>query len=361
MLWCFVFLSGFSPPVYRAVLMFSVISLSVVLSRDSKLEYSIGIALVLSLIFEPLLLYNVSFQMSYVAVLSIVFLLPILRKFRSKYKVLNYFIDITFVSIVVQIGLLPLQLFYFQQFTFAFFIGNLLAIPAVTVILLLAILVVCSIVFTGRFYLFLDVVFNASLDLFLGLVSKLQLVEFLVFKEAKVSSLAILLYFGCIVLLYWCWKLKNRWSFAFLLIWCNASIYALILERKNTATDCLLMPYTSRRESPEIVVYQNSKLIHQFGISDATTNKIIPYLDWKILVLHEHSPFYLNDIAYDYLIVIGNAKVNYDRLFSECTFLEVVISSNTPTWLRELIKKSCLKHNIPFHDIYEKGYWELSV
>ena len=120
-IWSYAFITGGSPSVLRASLMFSVIVVGNILSRKSKIQNSILVSAFALLLVDPDLLYSVSFQLSYLAVFGIIFLY---RKIYSLIYIPNRFLDffwqITAVSLSVQVFTFPVTIYYFHQFPILF-------------------------------------------------------------------------------------------------------------------------------------------------------------------------------------------------------------------------------------------------
>ncbi|MTH28531.1 hypothetical protein GJV77_01130 [Myroides pelagicus] len=283
-LWFFVFLSGFSPPVYRAVLMFSFISLSFVLNRDTNLANSVGIALVVSLLLEPLLIYNVSFQLSYLAVLSIVFFYPLVGRIKGKYKLVNYFIDILLISTVVQVGLIPLQLYYFEQFSFGFLIGNLIAIPAVTILLILSIFNVFILVIFGRISFVFTEVLNITTAGFTWVIDQLQWFSFLVFEGVKINQYQIGIYFMSIICLYFIYRTRKKlWLIPLL---CSFNLFAILSNSKlydDVHKEYLVFPYVYKKDTVKFFYYQNDALKHVYFLEAEKVVRILPFQQYTFL------------------------------------------------------------------------------
>ncbi len=137
-LWSYAFVSGLSPSVFRASLMFSVFSFGTVLKRTPNPYNSVFVSAFLLLIFNPQLIYSVSFQLSYTAVLGVVLLYKsVYTVFVFEYRIFDYFWRITAVSVSVQITTLPLVLYYFHQFPVYSFVTNLVVIPGAALIITL--------------------------------------------------------------------------------------------------------------------------------------------------------------------------------------------------------------------------------
>lgn len=139
-LWSFAFVTGLSPSVVRSVTMFSLLGVSQLLNRHTLTMNSVLIAAFVMLCVHPFLLFDVGFQLSFTAVLSILTIHPLLQvRPKSDYILWQRVRELITVSIAAQIGTAPLVLFYFSRFPTHFLLTNLLAIPLVTLIIYLAV------------------------------------------------------------------------------------------------------------------------------------------------------------------------------------------------------------------------------
>lgn len=137
-LWTYATITGLSPSVVRAATMFSFVAVGKAFKRDSNIYNTLaGSALVL-LIINPYLIMEVGFQLSYLAVLGIVYFQKMIyRTISINHKIGDYIWTITSVSIAAQLTTFPLGLLYFHQFPTYFFISNLVVIPAAMIIIAL--------------------------------------------------------------------------------------------------------------------------------------------------------------------------------------------------------------------------------
>lgn len=140
-LWSYALITGLSPSVLRAATMFSFVIIGTVLNRKSSIYNTLAVSAFFLLIINPNLLFEVGFQLSYIAVLGIVYLQPLIyKRIYTRWWLLDKIWAITAVSIAAQIATLPLTLYYFNQFPVYFMLSNLLVIPSAIVILSLGIL-----------------------------------------------------------------------------------------------------------------------------------------------------------------------------------------------------------------------------
>lgn len=143
-LWFYALLSGLSPSVVRAAAMFSMMLAGSTFRKQRSVYNTILVTAFFILLSNPFLLFDTGFQLSYLAVLGIVYFHP---RIYALLECNNYIADkiwaLTAVSLAAQIGTLPVSLYYFHQFPTYFLISNLVIIPISTVIMYLGILVLC--------------------------------------------------------------------------------------------------------------------------------------------------------------------------------------------------------------------------
>jgi len=134
--WLFAFLTGLSPSVWRASLMFTLIQVGAFRLKSINSFNIIFASAFILLCYDPLLIYQVGFQLSYLAVAGIIFIQPKLDKLLVfDFYLTNKVWQLTTVSIAAQIATFPLSLYYFNQFPIYFFVSNLIVIPAASVVL----------------------------------------------------------------------------------------------------------------------------------------------------------------------------------------------------------------------------------
>ena len=140
--WGYALITGLSASVLRAAVMFSFIVVGKSLNRNANIYNTLAASAFALLCFNPALIYDVGFQLSYLAVLSIVYFHPYLYGLvYSKYWIVDQIWIMLTVSMAAQIGTLPFLLHYFHQFPTWFLLANLLVIPLVTIILYLSFVV----------------------------------------------------------------------------------------------------------------------------------------------------------------------------------------------------------------------------
>lgn len=135
LLWLYAFITGFSPPVIRACIMLSAFCIAQIFGRKGISYNTIFFAAFLILIYDPFSLFDVGFQLSFMAVFAIYYLNPRIEKlWKIENKAVRYLWGMFSLSVSAQIGTAPLCLYYFGYFPAYFFITNILITPLVGLI-----------------------------------------------------------------------------------------------------------------------------------------------------------------------------------------------------------------------------------
>ena len=143
-IWGFAFVAGLSPSVTRAAILFTLMSFCKLCSRDSSSLNSLAFAAIVMLVVEPHLLFNISFQLSFSAVFSILCIMPPMRHLVNADghgRIYRSVVDMLLLSFAAQVGTLPFIWYYFGVFPLYFLFTNLFVVPLAFAVVALAILV----------------------------------------------------------------------------------------------------------------------------------------------------------------------------------------------------------------------------
>lgn len=139
-IWCFAFITGLSPSVMRAAVMFSFVGLGQTLGERSNTYNILAASALLLLLINPLLLFDIGFQLSYLAVAGILFFQPrIYRLWYSPYRLIDGVWQLSTVAIAAQLVTFPVSLYYFHQFPLYFLLSGLVVVLSASIILYLGI------------------------------------------------------------------------------------------------------------------------------------------------------------------------------------------------------------------------------
>lgn len=142
-IWFYAAITGFSPSVLRASTMFSFVALGQSFFRSTNIYNTLAASALILIILDPFIIQRIGFQLSYLAVISIVSIQPLIyRQLMFKNFLADKAWGITSVSIAAQLGTGPLGLFYFNQFPNYFILTNLIVIPLAGFIIYAALLVI---------------------------------------------------------------------------------------------------------------------------------------------------------------------------------------------------------------------------
>jgi len=136
-LWLFSLVAGAQASVVRSAVMFSCIVVADVLSKKTSIYNTLAVSALLLLCYNPFWLWDVGFQLSYAAVLSIViFMQPIYNLLYIKNKILDSIWKLNAISIAAQLLTTPLSIYHFHQFPNFFLLTNFIAVPLSSIIVL---------------------------------------------------------------------------------------------------------------------------------------------------------------------------------------------------------------------------------
>lgn len=145
LLWGYAMITGYSPSVLRAVTMFSFVALARPLNYRTNIYNILAASAFLLLLVNPYLVMSVGFQLSYLAVIGIVYLQPELyRLWSPKSFIADKVWQITCVSLAAQLATFSLGILYFHQFPVYFLFSNLFVIPCATAILIGGVLLLAT-------------------------------------------------------------------------------------------------------------------------------------------------------------------------------------------------------------------------
>lgn len=140
----FGLISGASPAVVRAVIMFVIIAFGQLLNRKGNGLNSLFLSAIILLLYDPFYLFDVGFQLSYAAMLGIFLFQPsISQLFEPKHPVTSWIWEGSAIGIAATIATAPFILFWFHQFPNYFLLSNLVVMifGSVVLYILIALLI----------------------------------------------------------------------------------------------------------------------------------------------------------------------------------------------------------------------------
>lgn len=397
-IWLFALLTGLPASVARAAVMFTFVIVGKSLKRPTNIFNSISVSAFFLLVYNPFLLFDVGFQLSYVAVFSIVTIQPFFQKFWTpKNQIVLYFWSILTVTMAAQIGTLPITLFYFKQFPVLFVFSNFIVIPASFVAMLLG-MSLFAFSFIPVIAQFLGQLMDSVLWLMNTSIVFIESLSFSVIREIPFSFfqfifLSLMLIFLFVFLinkkkiaLFYCLGISLIFSFSILYEKILASQFEefIVFSCKKQSLICISNPVqstyiadSSLLKSLDSVAFQiqshkimrrihNASTISLFD-SVYTKNtgfkKYAEFVMWKnriIVIAPEWVSGFKKPMVSDYLVVFKSNKSKPDKVYSIYKPKLVVLAANLSVYKRNQWKEYLIKNNLAFYDIAEKGAFILN-
>jgi competence protein ComEC len=326
-------------------------------------------------LFNPFYLFEVGFQLSYLAVFSIVWIQPKLyHLWKPAYWLPDKLWQLFTVSIAAQLGVLPLSLFYFHQFPGLFFLSNLILIPFLGFIIVSGIVTLVLAVFDvlpenfRDAYIFIIETMNGFVDwvanqeafliqnisFSLQLMLVIYLFIFLFFKwiEKKIfyRFILVLLTFICIQLVLVFEKFTAQTNNEFIVF--NKSKSSLIGTKVgrnlllNSADSLNLKDYALKSYMIGTGVSKDFQIIDR---------NLFKFKNEVILVVDSLGLYNFKRIKPSVVILQNSPKINLERLLKNIEpTLIVADGSNYASYVIQW-EKTCVKNKTPFHSTMQKG------
>ena len=380
-LWSYGILAGLAPSVVRSVTMFSFVAVGQHLRRSVNVYHSLLVSVLLILLWKPSFLFDVGFQLSYLALFFILWLQPLIADFwQPKNKITRYIWDILTVSLAAQLGTLPLSIYYFHQFPGLFFVTNVLVLPLLGIIMvvgLVAVIIGCFGI-VPKFVIVPLTMMIAIQNKCIGWVASW---DAFVFKNIGFTA-AMLWTSYLVIIALGLWLQKPIYKKVVLAMVSVLLLQIVCLHNKWQSTNTQEMIVYHQKKSTMITERKNNKVI-LFG-NDSIQNTIaknqilqsyltanfakltqrenlqnLYYFNTKKILLIDSSAAVPLNIKPDIVILVNSPKINLERYLSAYTPKQIVADgSNYKSYIR-LWKATCHKAKIPFHITNEKGFYKI--
>jgi len=140
LIWSYSLLTGFSPSVLRSAIMLTVYILAKSFNKHTNGYNILAFTAFCLLIYNPFLIWDVGFQLSFLAVIGLIYLQPkIYQCLYFKYRLLDWLWSSISLSVAAQIATFPLSIYYFHQFPIYFILSNLFILLPITLLMYLGI------------------------------------------------------------------------------------------------------------------------------------------------------------------------------------------------------------------------------
>ena len=391
LLWSFALLTGMSPSIMRAVTMFSFVAVGMNLKRKGSVYHSLTLSAFVLLLYDPRLLFQVGFQLSYMAVFSIVLIQPVIAGLWTwRNKVKDFLWSIFTVTLSAQIGVAGISLFYFHQFPGLFILGNLLLLPLLPFIIGASLLLIFLLLIgfpTG----WLTTSLNTVLEFIIETVARISSWDAFIIKEVHVSLwetiLTYVALFSFILFLLPYFKRSKRERFYlkkpnWML---HLSVVSLILlfgikgfESYSSSKDRFLVLHQATGSAVSVSNKNHATLFADLHVMDSiramnslerlkaiennrgkelildSLKNVISYKDAQLIVVDQNG-IYNTDIKNATILLSHSPKINLERLILELNPKLIIADGSNYRNVVEAWKMTCDKRKVELLNTYEVG------
>jgi competence protein ComEC len=387
-LWLFTLLAGAQASVVRSAVMFTCIALGEALSKRTSIYNTLALSAFLLLAYNPFWLWDVGFQLSYAAVVSIVtFYRPVYNWIYIPYKALDFFWKTMAISIAAQILTTPVSLYHFHQFPVLFLLTNIFAVP-VSSIILFAEIGICVFSWFYPFAKLLGAITKFLIWCMNSYIEKIETISFSLWNGFSLSiTQTLLLLIGSTAICFWLMD-KKKWT-----LWLSAVSWLLFIVLRSISIE-------EAYHQKKLIVYNvpkysaidlidgrtfsfvgDSELLHDDFIRNfhIQPSRVLHRIEPQqtLLACCKNFKFYNKKIALidssgcfttvepgqavDFLILSKNPKLYISNLVKTFSIRQVVIDGSVPQWKAKLWKQDCNSLHIPCFDVSEKGAFVMNL
>lgn len=390
-LWLFSFLAGAQPSILRSALMFTCIVLGESLSKKTSIYNTMAVSAFILLCINPFWLWDVGFQLSYAAVLSIIiFMRPVYNWFYFKNKLLDAVWKLNAVTIAAQILTVPLGIYHFHQFPNYFLLTNFVAVPLSSAIVLGEILL-CVVSFIPVVASLTGKIISGLIWLMNTYIERIEAMPFSLWDGLQITVLqAILLVLFSIGVSYWLLE-KSTGGLKLGIV----ALLGFVVLRSFSFTQSnlqqkIIVYNVPQKRAIDIAAGRNNYFIGDSGllINDFANNfhlkpSRILYRIKEVNTLNNLS-VYENYLSYhgkhillldksvsftpqqtkpliDLLVISKNPTIYMSKLASSLDIRQVVFDGSVPAWKATFWKKDCDSLHIPWYDVTTKGAFVMNL
>jgi competence protein ComEC len=391
-LWFFVFVTGASASASRAGIMFSFIIIGNVFDKSGSVYNSIAASAFLLLCFDPYLLWNVGFELSYLAVIGIVTTFKYISKWiYFKNKWLEKLWQLSAVSLSAQLFTFPLALYYFHQFPFLFLLSNIIAIPLSSLAL-----VGCLILIAVSLFPFVALYFSKLLFGVIWLLNHYILwidsIPYSRWIDISISTFETFLLYGLIIALLFAFIKRNKKSLAFSLVFLLAlAVSNTMKEWQHFQQKKIIVYNIPKHKAVEFIdrksfllktdnELEQENLLYDYNIKPANVafaanerannlshlfskNGFYQFYGSKLLMIDSsyHNYYSAEKIRLDCIVISQNPKIKIAEIAKTFDCNNFIFDASNFSWNIQRWKKECEDLHLHFHSVPEKGAFVVNL
>ena len=411
-LWFYAFVTGLSSPVLRSTIMFSIILFARTFQKKHNAYNTVCLSAFCLLLYNPYFLFNVGFQLSYLAIFGMIYFQPELNpiliidsKKNLLYRLGDKIWKVTTVAVAAQIATFPITIYYFHQFPNYFLFANPIVILLSSIVLIFGL----AFVILASIFLFFD---WTTITHYLGQCLKytiLALNESVLFVENLPLSITKFLWFstyemwlmyGLIFGLIALWKTRKYYW-----VWINCGIVGNLIfltilgkiQRQNQELSTILcIPkhsaitfvegkktiiladkdfLDSRRDigfrvnnywsslgvRDTLKVNLLKKYHSKNGMANIQSSDSITVFSWKDKTFLwigknlKHKDFETKNLSVDYLILANKSVKDLEQIIGKVQFKNLIIDGSYTKWYADKLSLQAEELGLKYYNLIEVG------
>ena len=390
-IWLFAFVTGFSAACVRAAILFTLLNYGKISKENSNNLNLLGGAALLQLLIDPNNLYDIGFQLSYLAMLGLfIFYKPIYALFYHPNKAVDWTWQLWSASLAAQVFTVPLSIYYFGNFPTYFLFANIFAIPLSAVILWLSVALIpfsfipflakiigfvnsfVISIFIQLTYFFSNLPLGKLFNLYITkwqlliLFIAIILLTISIVKQKPKFLLACLSLFLCTIMMSFVYS-KNEISKNEIIIYSvpknlvfasNINQQQIIISKDSISEKSFSFCIKNSYRNFRISDYKNYLLNDSISNKDFYCNKDVLYINGKSFYFLNHDntrKAFSTPLKVDYLILSDNCFLNIESVKANFQYQQLILSSDNNNYHLKIFRKLLNENNLKFVDLSEKA------
>ncbi|AYB32084.1 ComEC/Rec2 family competence protein [Chryseolinea soli] len=390
-LWGYAFVTGLSPSVLRAVTMFSFMALARPMNRQMNIYNTLAASAFCLLLVDPFMIMSVGFQLSYLALLGIVYFQPgLYTLWEPKGRLWDEIWKVSSVSLAAQFATFTVGLLYFHQFPNYFLIANFVVIPA-SFGVLIAGLVLLAVSAMPAVAGFLGMMLGWIVQVMNGFVFGLENLPF-----SKIDNVYITPWqFAWLTAMLFCLvRLLETRKMSWLITACFAAVGFAMLDGTyvheqvdqrhvtvykvsgHTAVDLMhegtvfswadtaLMQDRSKVKfhlAPNRIIYGAQETASQPPLKEWKGCTLMVWHGKSILRIYEPEFSLPSALQVDYLILSHNAVRDLSSVLSKVATKQIIIDSSNKFYLANRLLQQAKERDEPVYSVWHDGAFDRSI
>lgn len=390
LLWIYAIMTGLSPSVTRAVIMATIFIIAQIIQRNHSPYNSLCFAAIIILIFDPYSIFDIGFQLSFIAVGTILIFTNKINPINRKNNILYSICAIACVSIAAMIGTGIISAYYFHNFPIYFLIANIISSYILPIIIVGGVIAIILILFGVEPNILCNII-DFSYNIMNNITNIITTLPGANIDNIYFSPWIFIPYFISIICLGLALHFKKRFWYYNTIIFIIFSIVLSILYKPQYCKTEYFIPHDTYYTN---IIVRDSTTLYLISTArggyteQSYNNCLTKYKDYMgkrgidslIIIPQQYSNnhIYRNGssiiIGYDEFTIIDNNNFDYIKQRPKYALvcngfkgnildISTILNPDTIILSSDLHKKrhlryidTCVIHNIPYISLREKGF-----